>query len=241
MGQARDDRRSVTDPDHVSLSDAYALETPDDNRNLYARWAHTYDTEFVQAQGYEYPLRIADIFIGVAAGRNLLATPDNPVLDVGCGTGNVASGLTGQGAPWVIEGVDISRAMLDRAATKKRPGGNDVYRQLFEADLTKPVDALNARYSAVVSAGTFTHGHLGPEALDGMVKFGGPAAVFVIGINAEHYRTHGFGEHLNGMIVKGVIHDLQTLTIDMYLPESPHSGDQAIVAVFTTHLQSWAP
>lgn len=226
----------MTDPDHVSLVDAYALETPDDNRDLYARWAGTYDTEFVQAEGYVYPLRIADIYTGIAAGRSIAATPDNPVLDVGCGTGIVAVGLTRQGAPWVIDGVDISRAMLERAATKNHPDGSELYRQLFEADLTKPVENLDAGYRAVVSAGTFTHGHLGPQALDGIVRFGGAAAVFVIGINAEHYESRGFGEHLKDMVVNGVIHDFHTLTIDMYLPESPHAGDQAIVAVFTTNL-----
>ena len=234
MGQARDDGRSVTDPDHVSLADAYALETPDDNRDLYARWAHTYDAEFVEAEGYVYPLRIADIFTGIAAGRHLAATPDNPLLDVGCGTGIIAVGLTGQGARWVIDGVDISRPMLDRAATKKRPDGSDAYRQLFEADLTKPVDVLIGHYRAVLSAGTFTHGHLGPEALDGMIRFGRAGAVFVIGINAEHYRTRGFSEYLDDLVAKAVIHDVQTLTIDIYVPESPHSGDKGIVAVFTS-------
>ena len=34
------------------LADAYAVETPDDNRDLYARWAATYESAFIADNGY---------------------------------------------------------------------------------------------------------------------------------------------------------------------------------------------
>ncbi len=40
------------------LTDAYAVETPDDNRDLYARWAATYESTFVADNGYVYHLGV---------------------------------------------------------------------------------------------------------------------------------------------------------------------------------------
>lgn len=39
----------MNDPD---LDAAYALETPDDSRRLYADWAQTYDTSFAKDADY---------------------------------------------------------------------------------------------------------------------------------------------------------------------------------------------
>ncbi len=38
------------------LADAYAVETPDDNRNLYARWADSYESGFIKENAYQYHL-----------------------------------------------------------------------------------------------------------------------------------------------------------------------------------------
>ena len=45
----------------LGLDDAYAVKTPDDNRELYRAWADTYDTEFAAARGYQYPQRVAEV------------------------------------------------------------------------------------------------------------------------------------------------------------------------------------
>ena len=36
--------------------------------------------------------------------------------------------------------------------------------KIIEADLTEPIALADDRYAGIVSAGTFTHGHLGPAA-----------------------------------------------------------------------------
>jgi SAM-dependent methyltransferase len=53
---------------------------------------------------------------GMAAALERLLPPDGPLLEVGVGTGLVAAGLTELGRSPV--GVDLSRPMLDRAATR---------------------------------------------------------------------------------------------------------------------------
>lgn len=162
------------DPD---LEAAYALETPDDNRTLYARWAEEYDVNFADAEGYLLPQNTARAFVE-ADGRG-------PVLDVGAGTGLCAVALAGAGVG-PIDGVDISPEMLAVAEEK------GVYRRLIEADLFQGVAVADGTYGGVVSSGTFTHGHVGPEVLDELIRLAAPAAVFALSINAEHYETHGF-------------------------------------------------
>ena len=62
--------------DDITLADAYAVQTPDDNRRLYARWADTYDAGFSGAHGYELPDAVAAVYC--AAGG-----AGDAVLDVG--------------------------------------------------------------------------------------------------------------------------------------------------------------
>jgi SAM-dependent methyltransferase len=224
----------MNDEQPVTLDDAYALVTPQDSRQLYARWAATYESDFVALNRYVIPDRVAEVFAD-AAGR-VDGSVDGPVLDVGCGTGLVAVALVrdaaADGVDWVIDGVDISPEMLAVAAAKIRPDGRPLYRHLFEADLTAPVDIADGSYAAVISAGTFTHGHLGPAALSTLIRFGRPGALFAIGINAEHFAAMGFAGHLATELAAGTIRDLEPTTVEMYLPESEHYGATAVVVVF---------
>ncbi|WP_323671157.1 class I SAM-dependent methyltransferase [Candidatus Poriferisodalis multihospitum] len=142
----------------IGLDDAYAVDGPEDNRKLYASWAETYESVFLAENDYEYHLHVAAAFCG---GENLRNGLDGPVLDVGCGTGVVGAELARLGVG-VIDGIDISPEMLAKAAAKMHEG-RATYRQLFEADLTGRLDLGSDAYAGIVSAGAFTHGHLGPE------------------------------------------------------------------------------
>lgn len=65
----------MNDPD---LDAAYALETPEDNRKLYAAWAQSYDAGFAEDMDYRLPALVADVMVEVVGSRS-------PVLDVGAG------------------------------------------------------------------------------------------------------------------------------------------------------------
>ena len=50
--------------DHdFDLADAYSVETPEDNLDLYARWADTYESSFVSDEGYVYHHGVAAAFL----------------------------------------------------------------------------------------------------------------------------------------------------------------------------------
>lgn len=191
------------------LEDAYGVKTPADNLRLYAKWASTYEEDFVAANGYVLHRRVAE------ALALHLTDCDAAILDVGCGTGVGGLALMEHGFA-TIDGVDLSAAMLEVARRKRTKGGSPVYRALFEADLTRPPD-LPSGYAGIVSAGTFTHGHLGPECLMMVWHVAAPACISAIGINASHYASEGFSEALAAHETAGIIDVVDVLEVDIYL------------------------
>jgi predicted TPR repeat methyltransferase len=89
--------------------------------------------------------------------------------------------------------MDISPEMLGIARAR------GLYRRLYEIDLTGPLDKVSGQYGAVLSAGTFTHGHLGPGPLRCLLEIAHPGGLFIIGINRAHYEKEGFREALDAM------------------------------------------
>jgi predicted TPR repeat methyltransferase len=69
------------------LENAYKLATPEDNEVYYNEFAETYDAEFADALGWEYPKAIATVY------REHADADDQPIADIGCGTGLVAEAL----------------------------------------------------------------------------------------------------------------------------------------------------
>ena len=222
-------RHEAAQPDgrpRFDLADAYAVETPDDNRGLYARWASTYESGFIADNGYVYHLGVAGAFAEAAA------VDDGPVLDVGCGTGLVGEALRSFGS-WVVDGLDLSSEMLDEARAKSTGDGSPVYGDLHVGDLTATLDLGTGGYGAVVSCGTFTHGHVGPGAFDELHRIARPGALFAIGINPEHFTNLGFtarfaSDVAAGRITEPVVHRVQTYA------SGDHVGQVSPVVVFRT-------
>lgn len=162
----------IDDPD---LAGAYALTSPEDTKRLYAQWVDTCDAAFGEAQGYLLPREVVRVFAQ--------ASGCGPVLDVGAGTGLVGEGLTSLGIG-PVDALDLSQDML-RVAQEK-----GVYRDLIGADVIKPIG--RGGYNGVVSAGTFTPGHVGPEGIGSLLEVAQPQCLFVLSVNAQHFEGAGF-------------------------------------------------
>ena len=50
----------------------------------------------------------------------------------------------------------------------------------------------NNSIGAIVSAGTFTHGHVGPDVFDELLRITKPGGLFVLSINAKAFLKEGF-------------------------------------------------
>jgi len=209
------------------VDDAYAIKTPADSVRLYGEWANTYDMDFVAGQSYVYHQRVAAIMIRQKTSIN------GAVLDIGCGTGSVGVCLRAGGIE-VIDGIDISPPMLVEAGKKKTGDDLPVYRSLIAADLTKSLDLPDSQYAGLISAGTFTHGHLGPDSLDELWRVAAPGALCMIGINSKHFESLGFGEKLSADVINGTITKPEIAEVDIYSAQTPnleHSSDKAFIVV----------
>ena len=214
------------DPNSL-LDVAYSVETPDDSRNLYRRWASTYDEDFIDATGYVYHDNVVAAFLdaGGAAG--------GAIADVGCGTGGIGVALADLGVP-NVDGLDISPEMLEVARTKRSVHGTPAYRNLIEADLTASVPIDDDAYHGVISTGVFTHGHHGPSALTEIVRIAAPTALCAIGINEHFYEEHRFDAWFAKAAGDGLINVPQLISVRIYDElDGEHGGTRAVVAIFT--------
>jgi SAM-dependent methyltransferase len=201
----------------TDLKDAYGLRTPEDSVRLYRGWAANYDETFAQAHGYVAPREIARAYLAEAGAEA------GPVLDIGAGTGLVAQQLGGV----TVDAIDISQEMLDAADAK------GLYRRRIRADLTRPLDIPDAAYAGFVSAGTFTHGHVGPVCLPELMRMARADAVFALAINAQAFDAAGFGSAFAGLVADGAITPVRFRRTPIYEGAAhEHAGDTMLVALF---------
>ena len=199
------------------LEGAYGLKTPEDNVGYYRDFAETYDTEFATEMGYVYPREVARLFLAEAGPEN------RPVLDIGAGTGLVAEHL--EDLP--VDGIDISPEMLAKAEAK------GLYRERIVADLTKPLEMPDGAYGGFVSAGTFTHGHVGPEVLPELFRVAKRGALYCIGINLEVFDRARFGSAFARAVAADQVTPLDFREVPIYEgKDHEHAGDRSVVAVF---------
>lgn len=201
------------------LENAYKLSTPEDNADYYDVFASSYDNDFADALGWHYPAAIA------AAYRDAASKTDTPIADIGCGTGLVANALNFPHEQ--IDGIDISADMLHVSEQKK------LYRSLYKVDLTKSLEVIANDYGAVLSAGTFTTGHLGPGPLESLLDIARDNALFVIGVKKAFFKEAEFEPVLRDLGARGLIKDLQVAEVPMYAKAGhDHSGDTAFALVY---------
>lgn len=198
-----------------NLSGAYSLRTPDDARALYRDWAETYDTGFAAEHGYDVPRVLAEVFRREGG--------HGPVLDIGAGTGLVGEAL----GPMDVDAIDISPEMLAVAGEK------GLYRERIVADLTGPLDLPDAIYTGLVSAGTFTHGHVGAGCLAELMRIAASNALFVLSIKEEAFDEAGFGSAFAGLVADGAITPIRFERHRNYRDaDHDHADDTSLFAIF---------
>ena len=166
---------------NIGYDEAYSVKTPEDSIKLYKKWAKTFDKDFALNSNYVSHIKISSFF------KKYARNTDAPILDVGAGTGLVGECLYKMGHKKII-GIDISPEMLEQAKFK------GCYSSLLEADVTKKIPLKNNSIGAVVSAGTFTHGHVGPDTFDELLRITKPGGLFVLSINSKVFIKGGFQE-----------------------------------------------
>ena len=142
-----DDRNKA----RLKVMRARAITGSEEARSVYADWADTYDHDVFATLKVTGSDKIADLL-----HHHVADAESTCVLDAGCGTGAVADSLQSLGFK-LIDGIDLSPEMLQVARAKK------LYRNLLEANLNEQFILPESPYSAIISAGTFTTGHVGAK------------------------------------------------------------------------------
>jgi predicted TPR repeat methyltransferase len=204
----------MADEHEGHLGAVYAATTPKQVAALYDAWAATYEMEMARA-GYRHPS------IGVALLTRYLPRGAAPLLDAGAGTGLVGEWLGIVGYP-VVEALDISTGMLRIALAK------GIYAGFHQVALGGPLPFADATYAGIISTGVFTTGHVGPEALDELIRICRPGGVIVLTVKDGVWGT-GFSAQLAALIDAGRIAMLEETPSYISMPgETGTSPSRAI-------------
>lgn len=166
---------------HDKVLQAQSLE---EVANVYHEWAQQYDRDLMEHWGYQAPQQSVALLL-----HHLTAT-EATILDAGCGTGLVGQLLKQAGRKHLI-GIDYSEAMLAEAAAK------GCYQTLQQADLNQPLAMPTNQVDAVICVGTFTLGHVQPEALRELVRVTRPGGFVCFTVRQEFWEQVNFARMLN--------------------------------------------
>ena len=150
-----------------------------DPEEHYDSWAENYDKELLGQYGYCAHKLAVHAFAKTQSDRGA------SVIDVGCGTGLVGIELSQLGYK-VIDGVDISRGMLDKSASL------GIYRKLIHRRIGSDELPVLVGYSGVISVGSFGLGHMGQEDIERLIEMAAPNAPIVIFMNAEPFDSQAY-------------------------------------------------
>jgi len=182
----------VTEPKGPSafVDAAYHLEDEASLVEFYRQWAEDYDHQMLDELGYVSPATLGDLLCRYLPER------DAEILDVGCGTGLTCVPLAAAGYRR-LDGMDLSAEMIRVAA------GRGIYRELLVADLNQALPRADASYDAVVSTGTFTHGHVGPGPLDELFRILRPGGILACSVHQDLWESMGFRARFEALVAEG--------------------------------------
>ena len=168
--------------DNLDLTHSHNDE---DLQVVYKEWAPAYDHDNDNLLGtVSQPLSV-QIFQEYIKDKSLR------IIDVGCGTGLVGVELE-KGGFSNFDGIDISQQMIDIA---KQRG----YAQLFIGSLNVSLPCENNEYDSALCVGVFTHGHVGSNRLDELVRIVKPGGIICFTVNEGVYDSYGFDSKIKNL------------------------------------------
>ena len=161
----------------------YKLKTTDEVMKYYDEWGDKdkYNKDMVD-WNYTGPKETAEIFNKYEKNKDTL------IFDAGCGTGLVGMELKKYSFK-NFHGADLSQTLLDTVP-------KDLYQKLVKVDLNKPIEVKDNFYGGVMCVGTFTFGHVKPNALDEFIRITKPGGLICFTINEGIHEEYGFDKKI---------------------------------------------
>ena len=162
----------------------YKLKTTDEVMKYYDEWGikNKYDQDMVDWD-YTGPKETVEVFKKYAKDKNI------KIYDAGCGTGLVGVELKKFGYNY-LDGADLSQKLLDLVPKA-------LYQNLSKVDLNKNIKIKDNNYDAVMCVGTFTFGHVKPNALDEFIRITKNKGFLCFTINEGIYEEYGFDKKIS--------------------------------------------
>lgn len=183
---------------HQRVLDATSKE---DLATVYGEWAEQYDKDLIDEMGYVAPALASQLLQEYVDDLNAR------ILDAGCGTGLVGSYLHQKGFR-NLEGFDYSAQMLEKAKDKK------IYTRLHQGDLTVRLNLADNCFDAIISVGTFTCGHVGPEALDELIRITKPGGYLCFTVRDQAWEEDNYRSAMDKIEQSGAWKRLEEKTTD---------------------------
>ena len=188
----------------------------EDLQDVYKEWASAYDYDNDHLLGtVSQPLSV-QIF------QEYMKDKSVRIIDVGCGTGLVGVELEKSGFT-NFDGIDISQEMIDIA---KQRG----YSKLFIGSLNESLPFESNEYDAAFCVGVFTHGHVGSDRLDELVRIVKPGGIICFTINEGVYELYGFNSKIQKLESENVLKVLEVRKND-YMVKKNVKGFYCLVEV----------
>lgn len=172
--------------DHLDLDD-------EDNaakiKRIYQDWADSYDADNDDALGTVSQPTMVELYSQFAIDKSL------HLLDAGCGTGLVGAHLREAGFTH-FDGTDISDEMLAHAKGRG-------YGRLFTSNLTERLPLDDDSYEGCLCVGVFTHGHVGPKALDELTRITKKGGLIGFTVNEDIYDDYAFDAAITALVESG--------------------------------------
>lgn len=178
--------------------------------DFYRKWAADYDHQMLDELGYTSPTKIAQQL------SQYLPDTQSTVFDIGCGTGLTCVFLAEKGYT-NLDGIDLSPDMV-RVASER-----GIYRELLVGDVNQALERNDESYDAVISSGTFTHGHVGPEPLDEIFRILKPGGILACTIHQDLWTSMGFEEKLAALTAKDIASSV-SCEMDSYYKDRDPEG-----------------
>ena len=165
----------------------------------YARWADSYDDDLVD--DYTGSRVIVDLLVDFLKHSDFPQDKhvrQQPLADVGCGTGQVGAYLNEAGFS-DIDGMDLSQEMVDKASEL------GVYQTLTaDVDLNQPLsESWTGHYSITLCCGVFTLGHVKPEALQHLVAITRPGGLVLTSTRTAYYDESDYQSVTDQLVESG--------------------------------------
>ena len=159
--------------------DIYKITKAEELLNYYQNWTkeNKYNRDMIDLN-YVAPKEAVSLLKKYALNR------ESKILAAGCGTGLVGIELKKCGYS-NIEGVDFSQNMLDLIP-------KNIYKKIEKIDLNKSLKFETNKYDVVMCVGTFTYGHVKPQALDELIRITKNKGLICFTINEGIYEEYGF-------------------------------------------------